>query len=85
MSGKPFSVPAEPGEEGTWVERRHWRVVNNETDGISYSTSDREMRADEAAIRAGDWCDGLGADRYHVEAWVQTFFVGASDWRQVDE
>lgn len=74
---------AEPGQGGL-VKCRHWRVVSNEGGGISFSASDGDRQATEAAAAAEEWCRFVGADRCHVEEWVQTYFVGESDWRRVD-
>lgn len=65
----------------------HWRAVSDDGEGIAFSTSTSEATSgvwpEDLKARVESWCKQW--DGYHLEEWEQTYWVGESDWRRLNE
>ena len=69
-----------------WNTTRYWRVVDNETGGITFSVSenDRHLLIDDPADRAEAWRQRMGAKRHHIEVWDRHTPKVESRWERVE-
>jgi hypothetical protein len=65
---------------------RQWRVVHEDSGGISFSTSERTHPRD-AKERAEAWAEALRryGRRVRVEVWEQAWWTTESEWRRLPE